>query len=68
MANLGNKGGIFVARFRYSAKEYKRSLKTTDAADAAAGLLEVQRVIHRLTVGLLRVPRRYQRCISALPR
>ena len=29
MANLGKKGKMYVARFRYEGKEYKRSLKTT---------------------------------------
>src|SRR5882724_6536326 len=56
MANLGMKNGIYIARFRYLGKEYKRSLKTTDRDDADAALLEVQRAIHRLTVGILQVP------------
>ena len=34
MAQLATKNGIFIARFRFQAKEYKRSLKTTDAARA----------------------------------
>src|SRR5260370_34920658 len=56
MANLGMKNGIYTARFRYLGKEYKRSLKTADRDDADAALLEVQRAIHRLTVGILQVP------------
>jgi len=56
MAHLSRKNGVFVARFRYRGKEYKKSLKTTDRRDAEAAILEVQRVIHRLTVGLLAVP------------
>lgn len=56
MANLGRKNGIYTARFRYLGKEYKKSLKTADRDDANAALLEVQRAIHRLTVGILQVP------------
>ena len=57
MANLGKKNGIYVARFRHGGKEYKRSLKTKNKVDAEGALLEIQRVIHRLTVGMLRVPK-----------
>src|SRR5260370_42015654 len=56
MANLGMKNGISARRFRYVGKEYKRSLKTADRDDADAALVEVQRAIHRLTVGILQVP------------
>ena len=56
MAHLSRKNGVFVARFRYRGKEYKKSLKTGDRRDAEAALLEVRRAIHRLTVGLLAVP------------
>jgi hypothetical protein len=33
VANLGKKGDVYVARFRYGGKEYKKSLKTTRKAD-----------------------------------
>ena len=33
MANLGRKGDVYVARFRYQGKEYKKSLKTTSLVD-----------------------------------
>ena len=38
MANLGKKGELYVARFRYGGKEYKKSLKTDRVADARAEL------------------------------
>ena len=56
MANLGEKNGVYLARFRYLGREYKKSLKTTNRRDAEAALLEVQRTIHRLTVGMAVVP------------
>ena len=56
MANLGRKGDLFVARFRYQGKEYKKSLKTTRLADAQAAMHGIERAIHGLTTGLLQVP------------
>jgi integrase len=56
MANLGKKGKLYVARFRYDGKEYKKSLRTTSRADAEAAMHAVQRAIHGLTTGLLEVP------------
>ncbi|MEJ7637180.1 MAG: hypothetical protein WKF75_04110 [Singulisphaera sp.] len=56
MANLGRKGDLFVARFRFQGKEYKKSLKTTRKADAQAALLGIERAIHVLTTGLTEVP------------
>ena len=55
MANLGSKNGVFVVRFRYQGKEYKKSLKTqsSDAAKAALHLIEL--TIHRLHTGQLQV-------------
>jgi hypothetical protein len=56
MANLGKKGDIFCIRFRYSGKEYKKSLKTRNpgAADAARHLIEL--TIHRLLTGQTVIP------------
>ncbi len=56
MANLGRKGDLFVARFRFQGKEYKKSLKTTRKVDAQAALLGIERAIHALTIGLTEVP------------
>jgi hypothetical protein len=56
MANLGKKGGVYVARFRYEGKEYKKSLKTTNRGEAENALKNVEVGIHRLTTGLVRVP------------
>jgi integrase len=56
MANLGRKGDLFVARFRFQGKEFKKSLKTTRKADAQAALLGIERAIHALTTGLAEVP------------
>jgi integrase len=56
MANLGRKGEIYLARFRYRGKEYKKSLKTSNLGDARAAMNGVERAIHGLTIGLIRVP------------
>jgi len=56
MANLGQKEGIYHIRFRFESKEYKRSLKTRDKADADAAKRSVEQTIYRLMVGLLQVP------------
>jgi integrase len=56
MANLGRKGDLFVARFRFGGKEFKRSLKTTRLADAKAAMNGIERAVHGLTTGLLHVP------------
>ena len=56
MANLGKKGDLYVARFRYAGKEYKKSLKTTRVADAEGAMHAVERAIHGLTTGMLQVP------------
>ncbi|MFO0952631.1 MAG: tyrosine-type recombinase/integrase [Isosphaeraceae bacterium] len=56
MANLGRKGDLFVARFRYGGKEFKRSLKTTRLDDARAALGGVERTLHGLATGLVQVP------------
>lgn len=42
MASLGRKGDVYVARFRYLGKEYKKLLKTADPVDAQAALRGVQ--------------------------
>ena len=41
MANLAKKNGIYLARFRFQDKEYKRSLKTTDRKAAEAAMHRV---------------------------
>src|SRR4051812_380815 len=56
MANLGKKGDLYVARFRYAGKEFKKSLRTTDLADARAAMHAVERAIHGLTTGMLQLP------------
>lgn len=56
MANLGKKGDIYVARFRYGGKEYKKSLKTSRKVDAEAAMHAVERAIHGLTTGMLQIP------------
>jgi hypothetical protein len=49
MANLGQKNGIYNVRFRYGGKEYKKSLRTRDEADAKAAVKGVEQTIHLLT-------------------
>ncbi len=56
MANLGQKGGIYLIRFRYQGTEYKRSLKTRIDREAAAAKNTVELTIHRLLTGLLKLP------------
>jgi integrase len=56
MANLGQKGNIYIARFRYRGKEYKKSLKTTRLADARAAMNGIERAIHGLTTGMIQLP------------
>jgi hypothetical protein len=56
MANLGKKGDLYIARFRYLGKEYKKSLKTTQAADARAAMHGIERAVHGLATGLIRIP------------
>jgi hypothetical protein len=56
MANLGRKGDVFVVRFRYLGKEYKKSLKVRDPKEAEAARRLVEVVIHRLHTGQVRVP------------
>jgi integrase len=56
MANLGKKGDLFVARFRYQGKEYKKSLRTSRRADAEAAMHGVERALHGLATGLIQVP------------
>src|SRR4051812_32472503 len=56
MANLGRKGDVYVARFRYQGKEYKKSLKTSEPGDARAAMHAVEQTIHRLVTGMIQVP------------
>jgi len=53
MANLGKKGDVYLARFRYQGKEYKKSLKTTSLADARAAMHAIEQTIHRLLTGMI---------------
>lgn len=56
MANLAVKDGVYIARFRYAGKEYKRSLHTKSAKDAKTAMHEVERALHRLAINLLQLP------------
>ncbi len=56
MANLGKKNGVYLARFRFQGKEYKKSLKTADPDHAQAALRRVQDALHWLAIGHLAVP------------
>src|SRR3954462_1550307 len=56
MANLGKKGDLYVARFRYAGKEFKKSPRPPDLADARAAMHAVERTIHGLTTGMLQIP------------
>jgi hypothetical protein len=56
MANLGQKDGIFHVRFRYAGKEFKKSLKIRDRADAEAARNLIELTIHRLRTGQTKVP------------
>jgi integrase len=56
MANLGQKDSIFHVRFRFQGREYKKSLKTRDKADAEAAKRSVEQTIHRLLTGLIALP------------
>jgi hypothetical protein len=51
MANLGLKDGIYVVRFRFQGKEYKKLLKTRREEDAQAALSIVRLTIYRLHTG-----------------
>jgi integrase len=56
MANINQKSGVFHVRFRFGGKQYKKSLKTRDRADARAALHGVEQTIHRLSTGQLHLP------------
>lgn len=56
MANLGLKNGVYLARFRYNGKEYKRSLKTTDRKDADGAMHRIEDALHRLSINVISVP------------
>jgi integrase len=56
MANLGQKAGVYLVRFRYLGREYKKSLKTRDPRAAQAALHLVEVALHRLLTGQARVP------------
>jgi len=56
MANLGQKNGLFHARFRFRGKEYKKTLKTSELASAKAAIHLLELTIHRLHTGQVHVP------------
>jgi hypothetical protein len=56
MANLTQKDGIYLIRFRCLGKEYKRSLKTRSKTDAEGAKAAVETTIHRLLIDLLQIP------------
>jgi integrase len=56
MANLGTKNGVYIARFRFCGKEYKRSLKTTVRKAAEGVLHRIEDALHRLAMHLITVP------------
>ena len=56
MANLAKKNDIYILRFRYQGKEYKRSLQTSDRDDAQEIQHTAERTIRRLQRGVLQVP------------
>ena len=42
MANLGMKNGVYLARFRYRGKEFKKSLKTGDRKAAEGAMHRIE--------------------------
>jgi integrase len=56
LANLGKKGEVCIARFRFDGKEYKKSLKTTRKVDAESAMHSIERAIHGLATGLIEIP------------
>jgi hypothetical protein len=56
MANLGKKNDVFLVRFRFQGREYKKSLKTRHQPSAQAALHSVELTLHRLHTGLLALP------------
>jgi integrase len=56
MANLGKKNGVYLARFRFQGREYKKSLKTTARRAAEGAMHRVEDALHRLAIGLIVVP------------
>jgi integrase len=56
MANLAQKNGTWLVRFRFLGKEFKRSLKSSNERDATAAQHAVEWTIHRLETGQLQLP------------
>ena len=56
MANLAKKNDVFLARFRFDGKEFKRSLKTSDPIHARAALRRIDDVLHWLAIKHTVVP------------
>lgn len=56
MASLGSKGGVFLVRFWYAGRQYKKSLKTRSQSDAQAAMKIVEVTLHRLLTGQIVVP------------
>jgi len=56
MASVVRRGAKFHVKFHYQGSQYWRSLKTTDPEDARHARAAVERTIHLLETGALRVP------------
>ncbi len=58
MADLSQKDGIDLIRFRFAGQEFKKSLKIRDAGVAEAALHSVALTIHRLSAEAILESRR----------
>ena len=56
MASVVHRGGKFHVKFYYQGRQHWRALKTTDPEDAKHARAAVERTIHLLETGALRVP------------
>jgi integrase len=56
MASLSQKGDIFIVRFRYADKEFKKSLKVRERSEAQNAKNSVEITLHRLLTGQIAVP------------
>ncbi|WP_435011612.1 hypothetical protein P12x_002932 [Tundrisphaera lichenicola] len=56
MANHGKKGDLPMSGFRYLGKKYKKLLTITQSGDARPAMHVIERAIHGLATGLLRIP------------
>ena len=55
--NLSKKNGVYLARFRFQGKEYKKSLKTTERKAADGAMHRIADALHRLAINTLVVPK-----------